>query len=433
MSRSLMGSVRFCVGNGVKQLGRKGGAFFLAVLVFAGQSAYGGESKATGDIKAAAKGHLSLIQAGNVLLAYQQTSPDFQALVSLEQYRSLITDRPLLYTIQEVIFPAFDQDGNTVTITARLRFSGGAAADLPMRLRKEGDLWRLLAIDFTQVHTGALDQTSNPLPFAKKTPGPQSGQDVKKLPPSATNPEAEDAARTAIRACLKLIKENKVEEAYEQASSDFKAAAPLKLYLPIFRERPVLRDIEKIDFTEFPESDANIKVYRVHIQTTGGLKFDVPMRMRLEQGAWRMLASDWSQVPVGPQSPVARPTATPEVRVSAPPPSNEPSVGTVIIGAGRTGDGALVRPGQPVPHDAERISADIQLVNHTANARVEAWVERMDGEARTEAIIASIDGQGSGYVPFDLKLGDEGIPVGEYRLVVLLENHKKYVTAFEVR
>jgi hypothetical protein len=409
--------------------------------------------RATKDAKSAARGHLDLIKNGKVTLAYQQTSPDLQSLLPLEQYQALIDARPLLRSIARISFPVFERDNDVANLTARVRFADGLTSEVPMRLRKEAGQWRLIAIDLGQVPLDDAPPAST-LPPTDPTPLQQPPA-ATAMPPTDTTPQQEpttaspvrrpDAALAqvpagaiaAARAYINLITADEVELSYRRTSPDFQAAAPLQGYLAIFRERPVVREVAKVDFTPTTQDTTDTLILRAHLDTADGRSFAVPLRLRDESGQWRVLAADWSGVPTARQAatnPKPRPpAAVPERTADTSASRGEQSVGTVVIGAGRNQDGTLVRPGLPVPSHAERISADIQLVNHTAGDRIRAWIERVDGSARTEAIESAIEGQGTGYMPFELKLGSEGIPAGAYRLMIRLGDDQKFATAFEVR
>ena len=433
---------------------RKIGYGCLTALALVIALAFGLASWGTNDAKAAARGHLDLIKNGQVALAYQQTSPDLQALLPLEQYQALIGARPRLKSIERISFPIFERENDVANLTARVRFADGLTSDVPMRLRKEAGQWRLIAIDLGQVPVDDAPAAAAPppadptprqqspaataLPPANPTPRQQPPVATPVRRPDPTLAQAPAEALTAARSYINLITADEVELSYRRTSPDFQAAAPLQGYLAIFRERPVLREVAKVDFTQTAQDASDTLIIRANLETADGRTFAVPLRLREESGQWRVLAADWSGVPTArqaaaanpkPRQPVAAPGRTATTTASR----GERSVGTVIIGAGRNQDGTLVRPGLPVPSRAERISADIQLVNHTAGDRVRVWIERVDGSARTEAIESAIDGQGTGYMPFELKLGSEGIPVGAYRLMVRLGDDQKFATAFEVR
>lgn len=433
-----------------KRSWRKLGCGCLAALALAVALIFGIASWATKDAKAAASGHLNLIKAGHVDLAHQQTSPDMQAMISSAQYQELVNARPLLRHIEKIGFPRFERKNDVADLTASLRFAGGLTAEVPMRLRKEEGQWRLIAIDLGNVPTGdtpatppAAPQPAVPTVVSAPPAAPQPA--VPKVsaspaaPPPAAPPAAPAEALAAARNFINLISAGEVELSYRRASPDLQATTPLKSYLAVIQERSALRDTMKVDFsTSQPDANGTL-ILRARLETTDGRRFEVPLRLRNESGQWRVLAVDWSNVPVTrrnvapqPQPAVAAPRTQPRP-ADAGSAVGEKSVGTVVIGAGRNQDGTLVRPGMAIPSNAARISADIQLVNHTAGDRVRVWVERTDGSARTEAIEASIAGQGTGYMPFELKLGDDGIPVGAYRLIVMLGEDRKFATDFNVR
>ena len=72
--------------------------------------------------------------------------------------------------------------------------------------------------------------------------------------------------------------------------------------------------------------------------------------------------------------------------------------------------------------------ADIELVNHPREGRVLVWIERADIGARTEPVEAYVEGEGAGTLTFNLDLGEEGLPSGGYRLVVLLGEEGRFET-----
>ena len=249
--------------------------------------------------------------------------------------------------------------------------------------------------------------------------------------------DATEAARTHVE----LIGAGDVERAYQSASEDLREVTPLESYRLLVEARPVLRQIREVSFPE-RSVDAGVATVTARLEDESGRVFDVPMQLRKEGEEWRLIAIDWSGVPVESEesrgeAPAAPPSAraAPPEAPAAPPapratPSDRPSVGTVTIGSGRDGAGRLIRAGQPFSASAERLCADIELVNHPRGGRVRIWVERADTGARTEAVEASVEGEGSGDLTFNLDLGEEGLPAGQYRLVVLLGDDGRFETPF---
>lgn len=245
-----------------------------------------------------------------------------------------------------------------------------------------------------------------------------------------------DDAAEAARDHLEMIKAGQVELAYRDTSPAFRESTPLEQYRELVESRAILKEITDIGFPE-REVENGVATLKARVKEAGGLAFDVPIRLRKEGEAWRMIAIDWSEVPVGAPIPDGEGAAIPRAEVVAPPaepaPMGEPSVGTVVIGSGREDDGSLIRPGKSVSKDARRLSADIELIDHPAGGRVRVWVEKQGGNARTEPIECSVQGQGRGNLTFNLNLGDDGIPPGEYRLVVLLGEERRFETPFKVK
>ncbi len=245
-----------------------------------------------------------------------------------------------------------------------------------------------------------------------------------------------DDAAEAARDHLEMIKAGQVEPAYQNTSPAFRESTPLEQYRELVESRAILKEITDIGFPE-REVENGVATLKARVKEAGGLAFDVPIRLRKEGEHWKMIAIDWSEVPVGAPVPGGEGAAIPRAEVVAPPaepvPMGEPSVGTVVIGAGREDDGSLIRPGKSVSKDARRLSADIELIDHPAGGRVRVWVEKQGANARTEPIECSVQGQGRGNLTFNLNLGDDGIPPGEYRLVVLLGEERRFETPFKVK
>lgn len=235
---------------------------------------------------------------------------------------------------------------------------------------------------------------------------------------------------------LGLIKEGRVEEAYQATSPDFQKLVTLAGYRELVEARATVLATAEIGV---PERDVEngVATITAQIKDVGGAVYDVPMRLRKEGDAWRMIAIDFSEVPVGSPSgaPVdpAVPRADPVKAPEDPLPAAPPSVGTVVFGSGRDDAGDLIWPGNQVSRTAGQISADIQLINHPAGGRVRVWIERKGGGARTEPVEGSVEGQGSGNLTFNLKLGKEGIEPGDYLLVVQLGEGERSETAFKVK
>lgn len=245
-----------------------------------------------------------------------------------------------------------------------------------------------------------------------------------------------DDAVEAGKGHLALIRDGRVEEAYQSTSPDFQKEVPLAGYREMVEARAVLREMRDIRIPE-RNIENGVATITARVKDAGGNGYNVPMRLRKEGEQWRVIAIDWNEVPVGSAAGGADAPAVPRADPVAPPaeplPMADPSVGKVVIGTGRDDDGHLIWPGRTVAKTAERISADIQLINHPAGGRVRVWIERKDGGGRTEPIEAMVEGQGGGNLTFNLKLGDEGIEPGDYLLVVLLGEDGRFETPFKVK
>lgn len=249
-------------------------------------------------------------------------------------------------------------------------------------------------------------------------------------------------ATKAARAHVELLAAGDVDEAWAGTSRALREVTSLESYRQVVEARPALRRVRDVSFPE-RHVEGDVATLTARLEDDAGRSFDVPMRLREEGDTWRLIAVDWSDVPPEappPQAesrpaPPAPATGAPAPRSVPPPPatrpsSTGPSVGAVVIGSGRDGAGRLVRPGAPVQRGAARLSADIELVDHPRGGRVLVWVERADTGARSEPVKADVEGEGSGTLTFNLDLGEQGLPPGAYRLVVLLGEEGRFETPF---
>jgi hypothetical protein len=269
----------------------------------------------------AVNAHLAALKQGQVELAYQGTSSDFQGATSLDAFRQFVDSYPVLKDVAKTSFDERSVENNLATLKGRITNSTGAVTAFNAQLSKEGDSWKVQALDLPGAQAVAQPPASQPAPPAPVPSAAAPGGTP--MPPAAT---------------------------------------------------PV------------PPAPA------------------VPA------------------VPATPPTP-----ATP----TAPTAAGESSVGTIVIGAGRNADRSLVNPGQPIPVGSPKISADIALINHPQGERVQVWIEQ--GTNRTEPIEATVEGTGSGNLPFELNVGDSPFPAGRYTLVVGLGGTKRFTQEFEIK
>ena len=140
----------------------------------------------SGDATKAARAHIDLVASGDVDQAWAATSTALREVTSLESYRQVVEARPVLRRIRDVGFPARSVEGGVATLTARLEDDAGRSFDVPMRLSKEGDQWRIVAIDWSGVPPESPPEPAEPRPDPAaprtRTPAPRP------VPPPTTRP-----------------------------------------------------------------------------------------------------------------------------------------------------------------------------------------------------------------------------------------------------
>lgn len=240
---------------------------------------------------------------------------------------------------------------------------------------------------------------------------------------------ATDAARDHLN---KLVRGD-VVSAYEAASPAFRESLSLEAYKSMVASRS---DIQQTRSVSIPERGIENGIANITAQLTDSHSVvrSVPMRLRKEGGRWLLIAIDLSAFPSAnsPSAPVE--PAPISSQSNAPKPARgEPRIGTVVIGSGRNESGALVRPGEAIVGSTTMtLSADIELIDHPLGGGVQVWIENTGNGRRTAPVAATIEGEGSGNMPFDLHLDDEKLPPGSYRLVILLGEDTRFVKEFQV-
>jgi hypothetical protein len=240
-------------------------------------------------------------------------------------------------------------------------------------------------------------------------------------------------ATDAAREHLECLIRGDVAIAYQKASPAFRATIGLDAYQALVNARPLLRQTKDISLSD-RKVENDIATVTAQLTDHGGAHRSVPMRLRKESGEWLMIAIDLSGIPAQQGSPVKPETTNPtEGLKPAAPDEKGRSVGTVVFGSGRTESGELIKPGEIVSSSIETLSADIALVNHPLGGAVRVWIEHIASGRQTAPVSATIEGEGSGNLPFDLHLGEEKLSPGKYHLVILLDEDMRVVREFEVR
>ena len=221
------------------------------------------------------------------------------------------------------------------------------------------------------------------------------------------------------------LKSGAVEQAYRQTSGVFQQSTSLENYQRFINAYPILRDVSDTRFLE-RSIENNEGVVKGTISDSQGNRVPITIKFIKEQGEWKILALD---LPQGGASVV--PTNEPD---ETQPTGNEPSIGKVIFGGGRKPDGSLIGAGQPVPSNAPKLSANVELINHPLGQRVQMWVKHLSSGQETQPIDAQIEGAGSGTITFDLDAPPGGNwPTGKWNLMILLDEKVSFQREFEVR
>lgn len=240
---------------------------------------------------------------------------------------------------------------------------------------------------------------------------------------------ATDAAEEHLQSLIR----GDVATAYQKASPAFRETISLDAYQALVNARPLLQQTKDISIPD-RQMDNDIATVTAQLTDSAGALRSVPMRLRKEGGEWLVIAIDLSAVPAQQQPPTKPETTnSPEGLKPAAPGNKERSVGMVVIGSGRTESGALIKPGEVVSSAIETLSADIALINHPLGGAVQVWIEHIASGRRTAPVSATIEGEGSGNMPFDLHMNEEKLTPGKYRLVIVLDEDMRFVREFEVK
>lgn len=219
---------------------------------------------------------------------------------------------------------------------------------------------------------------------------------------------ASSGAVEATRNHLTFLKSGDIESAYGGTSSGFQSATSLDQYRKFLSNYPALSDVASSRFNE-RSVENGVASLSGTITDSRGTEKPFSVRLVEENGAWKILGIDLTGKSTEAGS----------------------SVGTIVIGSGRKADGSLVNPGRPIPVTASDLSADIELINHPLGEKVEIWIEQ--GTNRTETFEATVEGAGHGNITFDIQLGKGNFAPGDYLLVVMLGEKKRFTKEFAFR
>lgn len=219
---------------------------------------------------------------------------------------------------------------------------------------------------------------------------------------------ASSGAVEATRNHLTFLKNGDIESAYGGTSSGFQSATSLDQYRKFISTYPALSDVASSSFSDRSVENGVANLSGTITDSSGAEKpFDAQLVQ--ENGAWKILGIDLTGKTTDTGS----------------------SVGTIVIGAGRNENGSLINPGRPIPVTASDLSADIELINHPIGEKVEIWIEQ--GTNRTESFEATVEGAGHGNITFDIQLGKGNFAPGDYLLVVMLGEKKRFTHEFVFR
>ena len=428
--------------------------------------------------------HLGFLKTGNIEKAYEGTSAGFRSATSLEQYRAFITSYPVLSSGGSASFDDRSVENGVATISGTITDSAGRKVPLRAQLVKEGTEWKVMAVDLTG--KPAEDQSNVPNPPATKTepegwlplfdgktlngwqasdsPGSfrvENGAIVAQGPRShlyytgpvqngsftnfefSTEVQTFPGANSGVYFHTRLQTQGWPSTGYEVQLSNSDPAGTRpggttsrsgSLWGLVDAPQAVASDNEWFTLTIRVEG----KRITTQINGTTIVDYTEPSDIvRPENLAGRLLSNGTFALQASdPNSKVlfrslrVRPLAATNTTNGAPQPGSS-AVGKIVVGAGRTSNGTLINPGKPIPMGSPTISADIELINHPLGERVQVWVEK-DGN-RTEPVDATIEGAGSGVIPYDLKLNNTPFPKGTYTVVVLVDETKRFSVPFEIR
>ena len=144
----------------------------------------------------AARSHFEMIKSGDVDSAWRTTSEAFRSVTSLENYRGLVTARPALGQMAEILISDRKLDNDLATLQVQLSTALGPSYNIPVQVRKESDgRWRVSALDYSGVPEAAtpLSATAPPAAEVRPPPGlpvPARGPVIQQVPSGPFPPSA---------------------------------------------------------------------------------------------------------------------------------------------------------------------------------------------------------------------------------------------------
>ncbi|MEC5127104.1 DUF4864 domain-containing protein [Verrucomicrobiales bacterium BCK34] len=227
-----------------------------------------------------------------------------------------------------------------------------------------------------------------------------------------------------LEAHLEALKEGSMDVAFEHTSSGFRANMNKDQYRQFILNYPILRSYSG---TSFPERSVDNLIAKLKgsVIFDDGQKFPLIADLVKESNEWKILTIDFRGLPA---STGEQPQARTEGGASD---SMEPSVGTISVGAGRDSSGNVINSGSPVPSESATISANVELINHSAGEKVEVWLQYEDPAYKTGVTDVEIEGAGNGTFAYDIEL--PGAPPGKWTLQVRLAGEKMFSHEFEIK
>ncbi|MDF1738299.1 MAG: DUF4864 domain-containing protein [Verrucomicrobiales bacterium] len=231
-----------------------------------------------------------------------------------------------------------------------------------------------------------------------------------------------------VEAHLEALKEGSMDAAFEHTSAGFRSNMNKEQYRQFILNYPILRSYSG---TSFPERSLENQMAKLKgtVVLSDGREFPLAVDLVKESDEWKILTIDFRGLPVSSGGqPDVQSDDEPEQAQSD---STASSVGTISVGAGRDSSGNLVNPGSPVPSESPTISANVELINHPADEKVEVWLQYEDPAYKTGVTDVEISGAGNGTFAYDIEL--PGAPPGKWTVQVRLAGEKMFSHAFEIK
>ena len=124
--------------------------------------------------------HLAAIKQGQIERAYEGTTSGFREVTSLDDYRHFLNSYPILKNVSETSFDERQVEDGVATLKGRVTDSEETIAAFHAQLKKEGESWKVQAIDLPgsqAVEPGPASppQTAPVTPASPATSGTSAG------------------------------------------------------------------------------------------------------------------------------------------------------------------------------------------------------------------------------------------------------------------